>query len=72
MPELWNVMIHPSGRGSVGGRPRPGMWRNTNMTARTHYNTNLISDAHNYTTSSQDTYVWGVGLATINFRLRIT
>lgn len=23
MPELWNVMIHPSGRGSVGGRPRP-------------------------------------------------
>lgn len=23
MPELWNVMIHPSGKGSVGGRPRP-------------------------------------------------
>lgn len=22
-PELWNVMIHPSGNGSVGGRPRP-------------------------------------------------
>lgn len=22
-PELWNVMIHPSGSGSVGGRPRP-------------------------------------------------
>lgn len=22
-PELWKVMIHPSGNGSVGGRPRP-------------------------------------------------
>lgn len=30
MPELWNVMIHPSGRGSVGGRPRPGIGENLN------------------------------------------
>lgn len=28
-PELWNVMIQPSGSGSVGGRPRPARGKNS-------------------------------------------